>query len=226
VAIHPVLPLPAAVLWTLAFVIVEAVEISIYGPQQLLWFSHLALIGITVTDWTGSRLLASILAVGLLLPELAWIVDVAIALIAGVSPTGATAYLFDPTRSLAARLVSLFHLSLAPMILLLVMRLGYERRAWWVQSVVVVVVFVLSWLQGPQENINGTWGLSGPQQLLSPVIYLMLWMGIYVLAIHLPSHLILRRWLTGSSAAGEDPGAQAHCTAHATQRRRSADVPP
>lgn len=46
-----------------------------YGLQNFLWLSDIALFGVTINLWLGNSLLASTMALGVLILELAWNVD-------------------------------------------------------------------------------------------------------------------------------------------------------
>ncbi|MEJ7659476.1 MAG: hypothetical protein WKG07_07570 [Hymenobacter sp.] len=67
-------------------------------------------------------------AVGILVPQLLWCLDFVAALF-GFHLVGLTAYMFDPQRSLFLRGLSFFHGWLPFLLLFLVRRLGYDRRA-------------------------------------------------------------------------------------------------
>ena len=64
-------------LWTkLAYTGMVAVILPVYavryGWRNYLWFSDIALVATAVALWLESALLASMMAVGVLLPELLW----------------------------------------------------------------------------------------------------------------------------------------------------------
>ena len=54
-----------------------------YGPQNFLWGSDLVLFGTLLAVWLESRLLASMMAIAALIPELLWTIDYVGRLIAG-----------------------------------------------------------------------------------------------------------------------------------------------
>ena len=78
-----------------------AVFISVYwvlrGPANFLWFSDIALIVIVITLWLEKSLPASMMAMGVLLFELGWILDFVQAGY-GAPPflPGSARYLFTP----------------------------------------------------------------------------------------------------------------------------------
>ena len=102
-----------------------------YGPANFLWACDIALLVTVVALWRESRLLASMMAVAVLLPELLWNLDFFLRLITGRDVIGldATGYMFNPQPPLPVRLLSLFHVFLPPLFLWLVRRLGYQARA-------------------------------------------------------------------------------------------------
>ena len=100
-----------------------------YGFANFLWFSDIALLTAAVALWLESRLLASMMAVAVLLPEAVWNVSFFGRLLTGVRITGLADYMFDPKKSLFIRGLSLFHVILPPLLVWMVARLGYDPRA-------------------------------------------------------------------------------------------------
>src|SRR5439155_13094194 len=70
--------------------------------------------------------------------------------------------------------LSLFHIVLPVVLIWLVWRLGYDRRALLWQMVLGWLVLVLTYfLTKPQANINWVYGWGGqPQQRVPPLVYL------------------------------------------------------
>jgi hypothetical protein len=99
-----------------------------YGAANFLWISDVAVFLTFVAVWTGSRLLASSQLVGVLLINVAWTIDVVVALLTGVHPIGGTEYMFDGEWPLYLRLMSLFHLWVPLVLVFLVVRIGYTGR--------------------------------------------------------------------------------------------------
>src|SRR5690606_41616555 len=66
---------PITLALALLFTAMTAVIVPIYyrehGPANFLWFSDIALFGMTIALWLESPLIASMMAVGVLLPEAA-----------------------------------------------------------------------------------------------------------------------------------------------------------
>ena len=67
------------------------------GAANFLWISDVALLAIVPALWMENRFLTSMMAVGVLLPELAWNLDFFLRLISGFDVIGlnATGYMFE-----------------------------------------------------------------------------------------------------------------------------------
>ena len=170
-----------------------------YGPANFLWFSDIALLATVPALWLESRLLASMMAVGVVLLELVWNVDFFVRLLAGTELVGLARYMFDPQISRFLRALSLFHLALPPLLLWLVYRLGYHPRAWLAQTLLAWVVLPASYLlTKPSDNINWVFGFGEkPQTWLPGPLYLALLMALFPLLIYLPTHFVLKKVFAG-----------------------------
>lgn len=185
-----------------------------YGPTNFLYFCDVALLLTLAGVWTGSALLVSLPAVGILLPQTLWCADFAVHLLGG-RITGMTDYMFDPTRSRFLRGLSLFHGWLPILLFLLVRRLGYDRRAflgWTALSVVLCLVayFFLpaagAVLTNPHapRNINYVFGLddAAPQHLLPPPVFLVGWLATLTGLVFAPTHLLLKKFCPAAQPTG------------------------
>lgn len=192
---------PSIALWVkLAYSLFLAVLVPVYwvhyGPRNFLWFSDIALLGSGLAVWLESPLLASMMALAVLLPELAWNVDFFARLLSGRSMFGMSAYMFDPALPRYLRALSLFHVLLPIWLLWLLVRLGYDRRAWAWQSLLAAVVLPVTYaLTEPNENVNWVHGLSAPRRRRHPWLYLALLTVSFWLVLYLPPHLLLGAWL-------------------------------
>jgi hypothetical protein len=166
-----------------------------YGPANFLWFSDIALLTIVPALWLENRFLASMQAVSVGLLEMLWIVDFTLRLVVGVTLVGISAYMFDPTIPLFIRGLSLFHLVIPFLLLWLIARLGYDRRAWLAQSVLAwFVLLTCFFFTAPADNINWTFGPGeNPQTLMAPAAYLVLLMAFFPVCVYLPTHLALAK---------------------------------
>jgi len=166
-----------------------------YGPANYLWFSDVALILLVPALWLESKLFFSALAVSVVLLELLWNVDFFVRLLTRSQLVGLSDYMFDSTISRSIRALSLFHVFLPAILIWYVYRLGYDSRAFLVQTFSAWVVLLLSFfLTKPKDNINWVYGFGKkPQTRVPKVIHLLLLMlGLPVL-VYLPSHLVLKR---------------------------------
>jgi hypothetical protein len=165
-----------------------------YGPGNFLWFSDIALLMMGASLWLESSLLVSMAALAVLLLELLWAVDFFIGLIAKVSPTGLSGYMFDSKISLPIRALSLFHLVLPPLMLWLLSRLGYDNRALVFQTLLAWLVLPVSYFTTkPADNVNWVYGFRKRQTLMAAPLYLALLMILFPVVLYLPMHFLLKR---------------------------------
>ena len=171
------------------------------GPANFLWLSDIALLTSVVALWLENRFLASMMAVGALLPELAWNLDFFLRLITGVDVIGlnGTGYMFGDRYSSLFRFFSLFHVILPLLLLWMVYRLGYDRRAVYTQTLLIWVVLTVCYLAtDPQRNLNWVFGIGNPPQTwVSGPVYLVLLMGAYPLLVLMPTHFMLKALFKG-----------------------------
>lgn len=168
------------------------------GPSNFLWFSDIALLGTGLALWFESRLVASVMAVAVLLPELVWNFDFFVRLVFTKHALGLTAYMFDPHTPWPVRVLSLFHVPLPWVVFWLVCTLGYDPRALLVQTLLAWIVLPLSYLlTPPSRNINWVHGLRDAHHVLFPQpFHLFALMVLLPLVVYLPTHLFLV-WLLG-----------------------------
>ncbi|HZU89691.1 MAG TPA: hypothetical protein VE993_10590 [Stellaceae bacterium] len=171
-----------------------------YGPQNFLWLSDVALGLTAVAAVAESPLAASLAAVGALPLELAWNLD----FLAGGKPFGLAGYMFDAKLPRFLRALSLFHVALPPSLILLLRRLGYDRRAFPMQAALTALLLPASRkASNPRENVNWAFGPGErPQRRISPGLYLGLEILAFVLLAHLPTHLALRRLFPAAPRPG------------------------
>jgi hypothetical protein len=162
-----------------------------YGPTNFLWGSDIALFLICASVWLEKPLPNSMMAIGVLPFELVWVAD----FFSGSYLLGVTSYMFDESRPLYLRSLSLYHLMLPPCIMFLLFRLGYDRRALLAQTLLTWVVLPLCYLvTDPADNINFAFGPGkDPQTFMPPLLYLTIEMVLMPTVIFLPTHLLLER---------------------------------
>src|SRR5215831_8056523 len=128
------LPLWLKVVWTVWVVCWAPVYGKQYGVQNFLFFCDLGNFLIAIALWSESALLFSWQAVSLLVFQTIFILDLAGAWLSGHHPIGGTEFMFDPHLPLYVRMLSLFHVVTPPLLLWAIWKLGYERRAWKLQT--------------------------------------------------------------------------------------------
>ena len=185
------IPLWLKVLYSLFLCALVPVYWRHYGPTNFLWASDIALFLVFVAVWLEKPLPNSMMAIGVLPFELAWIVD----FLAGARLIGMASYMFDPDLPLYLRALSLYHVALPPVMVFLLYRLGYDRRAFLAQTLLVWIVLPVTYLAtDPADNINLVFGLGRePQTSIHPLLYLGLEMALLPIVVCLPAHLLLRR---------------------------------
>lgn len=186
-------PWTLTIAWTALVGVLVPVYWLHYGPANFLWGSDIALLLVLVSLWTGRALPNSMMAIGVLPFELVWLAD----LLSGAQLLGVTAYMFEADRPAILRLLSLFHLALPVVMVFLLQRLGYDRRALPAQVALTWIVLPVTYLlTDPADNINFAFGPGrAPQQALDPRLYLAIVMVALPLAVTWPAHLLLRRLL-------------------------------
>jgi hypothetical protein len=195
----PRLPVWVKIAYTAFILVLVPVYWVKYGPGNFLWFSDISLFVSCVALWLENSLLASMMAVGVLLPEIMWNIEYFVRLLTGIKFFGLTGYMFDSSKSLFLRGLSLFHVALPAVIIWLLIELGYDERALGYQTVLAWIVLPLTFLlTEPAENVNWVYGPGEkPQQKIHPVRYLGLVMLFFPLGIYLPTHFLLK-WIFGS----------------------------
>jgi hypothetical protein len=175
----------------------------VYGPLNFLWECDVAILVILVALWTENRLLTSMAALSSLVPMGLWMTDIAGRVFLGHYIFGFAGYMFDRRVPKMIRMISAFHLWLPLLLIWMLMKLGYDRRAFWMQSLFMAVLLIFCRIisQPPPErsihqpvNINWVYGTSdlGPQTKLPSAAYLLLMIVLYPTLIYLPSHVLLK----------------------------------
>jgi len=199
------IPMWLKVLYTAFVCVLVPVYWRDYGLTNFLYFCDVAVFFTLAAVWSESSLLASMPAVGILAPQLLWMVDFLGGCV-GLSLTGMTAYMFDERIPIFTRGLSLFHFWLPILIVWLVWRLRYDSRAFRNWAVLALGLILMCYFGMPAPpapaenpnlpvNINYVYGLSSdrPQTWMPPLIYLGLMIVIFPLAIFLPTHLVLQK---------------------------------
>ena len=207
------LPLWLKLAYTAFLAVLIPVYWQNYGPTNFLYFCDVALLLTVIGIWRESSLLISMAAVGILAPQVLWVVDFAFGLCGG-HLTGMTDYMFNHEKSLFLRGLSLFHGWLPFLLLYLVWRLGYNRQALvrWTVLAWILILFCYFFMPGPRPdaaqiatpvNINYVHGMSdtAAQTWMPPLAWLGLLMAGLPLLISLPTHFLLRWGFTRAQAS-------------------------
>ena len=197
------LPLGLKLAYTAFMAVLIPVYLYNYGPTNFLYFCDVALILTLIAISNENALIVSMCCVGILVPQAIWVADLLVNA-GGVSLTGMTDYMFDPGHSLFLRMLSLFHGWLPFLLVYLVVRTGYDRRAFWAWTAVAwVLLMVCFFLMQPPTphpgltpvNINYVWGLrdTEPQTWVPALVWFTgLVIGLPLLAFA-PTHVVLAR---------------------------------
>jgi hypothetical protein len=177
-----------------------------YGAANFLYFCDIALLLTLAGIWMESALLISMCCVGILLPQALWCADFAVELCGG-KLTGMTSYMFDETRPLFLRGLSLFHGWLPFLLVYLVRRTGYAPKAlpWWTAAAWAACLWAFFFIPGPANvpgdasarNVNYVFGMSDTeaQTHMAPALYLIVWMAALAAVVYWPTHLMLRKFV-------------------------------
>jgi len=214
VAVQPhKIPLAAKLAVTVFLAVLLPVYLHAYGPTNFLWFCDAALILTVAGTWLESPLPISMCAVGILLPQCLWLADFGSHLL-GFHFLNLTGYMFDPHLPLFTRGLSLFHGWLPLLLVWLLFRLGYDKRALPAWTVLAATLgFVCYFFTPPAGahlananvpiNINYLYGFNDqqPQHRVNQNLYVILWLGALWLVAFLPTHLILRKTFAAPPSA-------------------------
>lgn len=126
-----------------------------YGFTNFLFLCNLGVMLTAVAVLWENRLVLSSQAVAAPVIGLAWATDAGWRVVTGAHLFGGTEYMWDPQYPLFTRLLSLYHLAWPVLVVVLVRRVGYDRRGWALQAAIAGSVLVVSRLwTAPAENIN------------------------------------------------------------------------
>jgi hypothetical protein len=205
----PHLPLWLKLAYSAFMVVLIPVYWHYYGPSNFLYFCDIALVLTLVGVWIESPLLISMCAVGILAPQVLWVADF-LSNLFGVPLVGMTDYMFNPESSRFLRGLSLFHGWLPFLLVFLVWKLGYDRRAFvaWTGLAWVLILVCFFFMPPPHPNpgltpvnINYVWGPSDnvAQSWVSPTLWVAgLAIGMPLL-LFAPVHFLLRRFMPSAA---------------------------
>jgi hypothetical protein len=166
-----------------------------YNAGYLLWFCDVALLLTALGLIFRSALLVTAQLTAILVFHLAWNIDFWLYLVFGYSLTGATDYMFYPELSLPEKTLSFFsHVFIVPAAIYGAYVLGSPKKAWLLQWLQTLLVFVMTYLlTRPEENINWMFGtaLHGlSPTVISPVFYYAFMVTVPLLIYKLTNGLV------------------------------------
>jgi hypothetical protein len=187
------IPLWLKIGWTAWLIVWTPVYWRQYGAQNFLYFCDLGNFMIAVALWAESRLILSWQAVGLLVFQTAYTLDLIGSFLFGKHAIGGTEYMFDPAIPLWIRLLGLYHFVVPLLLIWAMRRLGYDRNAWKWQVVTTCIVVPINYFWRPQFNVNWARGIGHEQHLIPGWLYLIGYLGVATVLIYLPTHWLLNR---------------------------------
>jgi hypothetical protein len=193
-------PLGLKLTYTAFMAVLIPVYLHFYGPTNFLYFCDIALILTLIAIWPENALIISMCAIGIVIPQAVWVVDFLVNL-GGFSLTGMTDYMFQSNHSLFLRLLSLFHGWMPFLLLYLVWKIGYDRRALWPWTGLFWAVMLICFFFMPPPtpdpgltpvNINYVWGMrdTEAQTMLPAWLWLTSLMIGVPLFVFMPAHFI------------------------------------
>ncbi len=197
--IKPRLPLWLKIAWSVWLLVWVPLYLRQYGVQNFLYFCDLGNFFIAAALWLESRLLFSWQAVGLLVFQSLYALDLVGAFLFRKHAIGGTEYMFDPAIPLLVRLLGLYHLMVPLLLLWAVRRLGYDRSAWKWQTLTTCIVVPVNYFWRPQDNVNWARGMVHEQHLLPGWLYVLGYLIVAPTLVYWPTHVALK-WWTGKTA--------------------------
>jgi hypothetical protein len=200
---------PSWLKWTYTVFLLVLVPIywKNYGPTNFLYFCDVALFLTLAALWLERPLLASMAAVGILIPQVLWCLDFLTELF-GLHLVCMTSYMFNEASPLHLRGLSLFHGWLPFLLFFLVVRLGYDKRAFLAWTLLAVALCLVAYFFLPvagatladpliPRNVNYVFGFDDakPQSWMPAGWYLVTWIAALILIAYLPTHLFLKRFV-------------------------------
>jgi hypothetical protein len=163
-----------------------------YGWANFLHLCDIAVILTCIGLWRTDALLLSSQAVGSLLSDPLWALDVAWRLAFGHHLVGGTQYMWNPSFPLWVRLLSSFHIVLPVVLVWSVHRTGYDRRGWAVQSSIAGIVLVASRFLSPALNLNFAYRDPLLHRAWGPApVHLAFMLVVLAVVFYLPVHWAL-----------------------------------
>lgn len=193
----PSFPLWLKIVYALLAAVMVPTWTVYHGPTQFLWFSNLGFVLTGVALWQENRLLTGMMAIGTVLPELAWNVSFWGLLLFGVDLVGLAGYVFEDEDPFLVRAISVaYHAPLPFLLLWMVHRAGYDTRAFLPQCFLGWAALIASFLlTSPDRNVNWVYANHRVDFIEMPDwAWLALMLVAFPLLIYWPTHAALKRW--------------------------------
>jgi hypothetical protein len=174
-----------------------------YGPTNFLYFCDTALLLTLIAIWPENALLISMCCVGILVGQTYWVIDFLVNT-AGYSLSGMTDYMFQSDHSLFLRTLSLYHAWMPFLLVYLVWKTGYDRRALpaWTAVTWVLLLVCFFFMPPPTPNpgltpvnIDYVWGMddTAAQTWVPPYVWLAGLLFALPILVFAPTHYVLTR---------------------------------
>lgn len=229
------IPLWIKIAYTIFIAIIVPVYLRRYGPTNFLYFCNVAFFATLVGIWLENAVILSATLVGIFLPQMLWVADFLVEIAShlgvfggrDVHLTGMTTYMFRPPYFL--RVLSLYHGWLPFLLIWLVWRVGYDKRAVLVCTGVMWVLLTVcyAWMPPPcpvcdpdhpgiqlrhpdqPVNINYVYNLTSDDEPQSWIedqdLYFTIYMVALVVLIYVPTHFLFS-WLMPGPRSPLPPG--------------------
>jgi hypothetical protein len=186
------IPLWLKVVWTACVIAWVPLYWRQYGSQNFLFFCDLGNLFMVAALWLESALIFSWQATGLLVFQILFTADLAVAFVSGRHWIGGTEFMFDPQVPWPIRLLSLFHVVTPPLLLWAIHRVGYDPRGWKYQTLTAWIVVPINYFWRPHYDVNWARGLFFREQHAVPgAVYLLAYLIIVPAVIYYPTHRFL-----------------------------------
>jgi hypothetical protein len=198
------LPLWVKILYTAFVAFMLPIYWRSWGPQNFLYFCDIALLVTLVGIWLENALLISMQAIAILLPQVYWIIDFTAHLL-GFHVLRMTDYMFNTHSPLLVRGISLFHGWLPIVLVWLVYRVGYDRRALRYQTIAGTMLLLICYFGFAPPGSHGSGKVvadlnfvfgpstSAQETFMPPLAWLAIVIVGLPILIYWPTHCFLKR---------------------------------
>jgi len=201
----PHIPLWLKLVYTAFMAVMVPVYLYYYGWTNFLYFCDVAVVLTLIGIWKESPLLVSMCAIGIMVPQLIWVIDF-VGTAFGYPVVSMTTYMFNASSSLLLRGLSLFHGWLPFLLIYLVAKLGYDRRAllYWTVLAWALILICFFFMPPPNPNagltpvnINYVWGLNdaAAQTWMPAWLWVVGMMVLMPVICFLPVHVLFKRFM-------------------------------